>query len=667
MRIDTTFPRQITEDPDFGITMSDGVRLSARVWMPVDAEADPVPVILEHLPYRKRDGTIQRDQFSHPWMAGHGYCIIRTDQRGTGESEGLSEDEYSAQELADACEIIAWAAGQPWCNGNVGMQGISWGGFNSLQVAALRPPALKAIITICSSADRFADDIHTHGGCQLVENWGWASQMLSYNSRPPDPSLVGDDWQGIWRKRLDHEPWLWSTWMRHQTRDDYWKHGSVCEDYSTIEAAVLTIGGWHDGYRNTPAALVENLSAPVKAIIGPWNHKYPHYAGPKPAIGFLQEAKRWWDRWLKGENTSVENDPDMRLYLMDSMKPKRWYDERPGKWIAESEWPSQNISDHMMHLTPEGLSTTKGFCGLTVFSSQDCGAASGEFFPFAFSDELPDEQSGDDAKSICFDGAPVESETDIVGAPRMSLRLSADRPNALVAVRLCDLRPDGTSALITYGLFNLTHHTSHEHPEALVPGEIVNCEFLLDQIAYRLPAGHRLRVAISTSYWPFVWPSPEQAAVTIHDGRIAIPLRQSSDTKDEWAFEEPAGAPHWRTETLRESSYSRTTRTDATTGMVTTFINSDGGEVRDLEHGLISGSRVEERFTIHPDDPLCALASATWEQTGGREGAMWRTKVETAMWCEVDQFVSRAKLTAWCEDELFFEKSFDDTVPRNCV
>ena len=254
-----------------------------------DAIDHPVPVILEHLPYRKRDGTIVRDEFTHPWMAGHGYACIRVDMRGNGDSEGLMEDEYTPQELQDACDVIAWAAAQNWCNGKVGMMGISWGGFNGLQVAALRPPALKAIITICSTVDRYADDIHYKGGCLLIENIGWATNMLSYSSRPPDPQLVGNKWKEMWLERLNNMPFLIATWLRHQHRDDYWKHGSVCEDYSAINAAVLSIGGWHDGYRNTISHLVENLEAPVKGIVGPWNHKYPHYAGPKPPSAFCRK------------------------------------------------------------------------------------------------------------------------------------------------------------------------------------------------------------------------------------------------------------------------------------------------------------------------------------------------------------------------------------------
>src|SRR6056300_645238 len=283
MQIRTDFPRKIKVIEDQHIIMSDGCRLSARIWMPEDAEDDPVPMILEHLPYRKRDGTIARDEISHPWMAGHGYAYVRVDMRGNGDSDGLMEDEYTQQEWDDACEVIAWARSQPWCTGNVGMQGISWGGFNCLQVAAQQPEGLKAVISMMSTVDRYADDIHYKGGCLLGENLGWASQMLAYSSRPPDPELAPNSWREMWEQRLENQPFLLETWLDHQTRDEFWKHGSVCEDYSKIKAAVLSVGGWHDGYRNTINHLVSNVDAPVKGIVGPWIHKYPHMAGPKPA------------------------------------------------------------------------------------------------------------------------------------------------------------------------------------------------------------------------------------------------------------------------------------------------------------------------------------------------------------------------------------------------
>jgi len=662
------FPREIVEHPDMGIEMADGCRLSARVWMPKDAVDKPVPAILEHIPYRKRDGTIVRDQYTHPWFAGHGYACIRTDMRGNGDSQGLMDDEYLAQELQDACDVIAWAAQQPWCNGNVGMMGISWGGFNALQVAALQPPALKAIITLCSTVDRYADDIHYKGGCLLTENFGWATNMLSYSSRPPDAALVGEKWRDMWMHRLENLPFNWSDWMRHQKRDAYWKHGSVCEDYGAIKAAVLSIGGWHDGYRNTISHLVENLDAPVKGIVGPWNHKYPHYAGPKPAIGFLQEAKRWWDRWLKGQDTGVEDDPAYRVYLMDCVAPARWFDERPGHWIAEHKWPSSSMGRLVLHLGDEGalVPQERDAIRVEVETQLDCGREGGEYFPFAFGDELPAEQGHDDERSACFDSTVVADDVDIVGPVEVHLKLKCDRPNGQVVIRLCDLYPDGRSAFITYAPLNLTHRQSHETPAPVIPDQAFDIAVKLDQIAYRLPRGHRLRLAISTSYWPLIWPSAEQVSVTLLGGRVEIPQRPFSEG-GEWEFAEPEAAPAWRKKELRPARYVKKTDVEPTTGHVRTRIRSDFGQNLDLEHGLISGSWATKDYSIHPDDPLSGVSAIEWEQVGGREGQMWRTHVTARMRCDSTHFFVTAKVSAFENDALVFERTYDDKVRRDLV
>ncbi|TYR30285.1 CocE/NonD family hydrolase [Mesorhizobium microcysteis] len=665
MKTVTSFPRQIVETPDLGIVMPDGCRLSARVWMPQDAVTNPVPAILEHLPYRKRDGTTARDSLTHPYFAGHGYACIRVDMRGNGESEGLMQDEYSQQEWQDACDVIAWAASQPWCNGNVGMMGISWGGFNSLQVAAMQPPALKAIITLCSTDDRYADDIHYKGGLPLNENMGWGATMLSYSSRPPDPALVGDKWRDMWLDRLENEPFLPAVWLAHQTRDAYWKRGSVCEDFSKIRAATLAVGGWGDAYKNTVSRLVSGITnAPAKGIVGPWIHKYPHFAVPQPSIGFLQEALRWWDRWLKGIDTGVENDPAMRLYVMDSVPPRDWYEERPGRWIAEREWPSPSIP--LRSLSLGGDLRSEDALPATVASPQDTGLASGEYCAIWLGPEMPGDQRDDDAKSLCFD-MEVSDDIEIVGAPVIGLKLSADKPSAMVAVRLCDVRPDGASTRISYGLFNLTHRESNEFPQPVVPGEIMDISFKLDDIAYRVPAGHRLRVAISSACWPLVWPSPEAAALTILGGELALPLRQPG-TEAQWTFEEPEGASPWRTETLRPSANSRSFERDQATGEVSLVIRDDFGEVRDLDHGLIHGEIARERWTIQPDDPLSAHGETHWTQTYARDDG-WSVRTETlaGMTSTADAFHLKGRIEAYEGDRLVFERDFDETLPRNGV
>jgi putative CocE/NonD family hydrolase len=655
--------RPITENPDLGITMTDGTRLSARTWIPDNATDAPVPAILEFLPYRKRDGTTARDCLTHPYFAKRGYACIRVDMRGNGDSEGLMADEYSAQELDDAVETIKWLATQPWCNGNVGMMGISWGGFNALQVAALQPDALKAIITLCSTVDRYADDIHYKGGCLLNENLGWSGTMWSYSSRAPDPALRPDDWREIWLDRLKNEPFLAATWLDHQRRDAYWQHGSVCEDYTAIKAATLAVGGWGDAYKNAPPALIENLDAPAKAIIGPWVHKYPHFAIPEPRIGFLQEALRWWDHWLKGIDTGVENDPLYRPYLMDSVTPKSWYTERAGTWLAINEKPS-DLARETWHLGDHALQDTAESFEATINSPQTCGAHSGEYCAIWLGPELPDDQRSDDALSVVFKSEPLNAQRDIVGAPQITLTLSSDTPQGQIAVRLLDIQPNGASARITYGVLNLSHRISHATPSPMTPERAEEVTLDLDHIAYRLPKGHRLGIAISTAYWPLIWPSPVASTLTLTQGSLSLPLRPSDDT-DEWTFEAPEAATPWQVETIREGSNSRKTITDWTTGIVTLEIVDDFGKVKDGDHGLINGSVAREWWSIHPDDPLSAHGRTHWTDELEREGITLRTEATSEMTSDATHFHLKARLEAFENDELIFEKDVQRSTLRD--
>ena len=660
MKHRTDFPRKVVEWPDQRIAMADGVELSARIWLPEDAEDDPVPAILEHLPYRKRDGTIARDQLTHPYLAGHGYACIRVDMRGNGDSGGLMHDEYTQQEWDDAITVMEWVRKQRWSTGNWGMMGISWGGFNALQLAALRPEGLKAVISLCSTVDRYADDIHYKGGCMLGENLGWAAQMLAYSSRPPDPQVVGDRWKEMWLERLEAQPFLIEPWLKHQTRDDYWEHGSVCEDYSAIQAAVLSIGGWHDGYRNTPSHLVKNLSAPVKAIVGPWIHKYPHFAGPEPRIGFLQEALRWWDRWLKGIDTGVEDDPMQRLWLMDGVTPERWHDVRPGRWIAvDEDAPLKKLG-----FADRVLGNAAPF-ELHVQSPQTCGAGAGEYFPFAFSEEFPGDQAQDDAMSACFDGSVSDEVTDLVGAPTVSLQVVPDGESGQIAVRLVDVAPDGSGTLISHGFLNLRHFQSHAAPKNLAPGETVNVDVTLDQCAYRLPIGHRLRVAISTAYWPFIWPAPTDAGVTLLGGTLTLPVRPTA-TGDEISFPPPEASQAWRATQLRAPQFKRT-QTILDDGTQQLQILIDNGQMQDEQHGLATGSTCLEDWRIRADDPLSAEVRIDWEETLDRDDWKVRTRCHATLWSSSDMWHARGRITAFEGNQVVFEREFASDVPRDGI
>ena len=655
------FPRKVVEWPDMRITMPDGCVLSARIWLPEDATEKPVPAILEHLPYRKRDGTIARDELTHPYLAGHGYACIRVDMRGNGDSEGLMFDEYERQEWDDAISVMDWVRAQAWCSGTWGMMGISWGGFNALQVAALRPEGLGAIIPLCATTDRYADDIHWKGGCMLGENLGWAAQMLAYSARPPDPLVAGSRWREMWLERLQSQPFLLETWLAHQRRDDYWKHGSVCEDWDAINVPVLSIGGWHDGYRNTPAALSANLKTTIRTIVGPWIHKYPHFAGPEPRIGFLQEALRWWDHWLKGIDTGIEETAAQRLYLMDSVRPARWLDERPGRWIAvDGVVPCQ-----IQHLGAHSLGAEPGTFETVIDSPQTCGDGTGEYFPFAFGPELPGDQTRDDAMSACFDGPAANDTRDIVGAPELTLRVIPSATSGQIAVRLCDLRPDGSSALITHGFLNLRHAASHEHPSDLSPGASIDVSVTLDQCAYRLPAGHRLRIAISTAYWPFVWPAPDAGGVTITEGALTLPVRPTA-AGDETGFQEPEAGPAWKRTVLRDGKMTRTTDTDEN-GVRRIRVVTDDGAVRDDAHGLETDATCVEDWLIHPDDPLSAECRIVWECLMKRGDWQVRMRSEASLTASQTHWHPRAKLETWEGETPMFSRNFASDIPRDGI
>lgn len=656
----TQFPFAISDERDVGIVLSDGCRLSARLWMPLNAAEHPVPAVLEYIPYRKSDGTLPRDEIMHKYVASNGYACVRVDMRGNGDSEGLMTDEYTIQELADACEVIEWLAEQPWCTGTVGMMGKSWGGFNCLQTAFLQPPALKAVVTVCSTTDRFADDIHYKGGCLLGENFGWGAVMLSYSSRPADPALR-PNWRAEWLERLEAEPWLAPRWADLQERSDYWKHGSVGEDYARMTVPVLSWGGWADNYMNTVAHLVENVPALVKGIVGPWVHQYPHTAVPGPAIGFLQEAIRWWDRWLKGIENGAEHDPAYRVYMLDSEAPDASAKHRAGHWVAEAVWPSPRVSRKVMALGAD----MAGALPARVNTPQHLGLQAGEFFPMGLNAEMPGDQRQDDALSTCFDGPVLAEPLDLLGAARLSLRLSSDKPLAFVVARLCDVAPDGASVRIAHGMLNLCHRDSMEDPAAMVPGQDTEISFLIDQMAYRLAPGHKLRLALSTTYWPFVWPSPEAATLTITGGSLDLPAHTGSTA--EWVPPPPEGAEPWKHKVLRPGKTTRHIETDLLSGRSALVVNDDGGDMENLSTGLRTGETMSELWEVNQNDPLSARAVHVWEQRLSRGDWAVRTKASAEMTATATHLRMKANLTAWEGDQVIFTRDFDDEVPRRFV
>jgi len=674
MAIVREFPNAVREIEHIEVPMPDGCRLAARIWMPEDAGAHPVPAILEYIPYRKNDLTLARDKATAPYIAGHGYACVRLDLRGAGDSEGLMVDEYTEQELRDGADAIAWIAEQAWCDGSVGMIGISWGGFNALQVAALQPPALKAIITCCSTDDRYADDVHYMGGTMLIDQISWASIMFGRNTLPPDPRNVGERWRDDWLKRLEGSGLWLKNWLEHQTRDDFWKHGSICEDFSDVQVPVYAVSGWADGYCRAVFRLIENLSVPRKGLIGPWAHTYPHVGSPQPAINFLDEEIRWWDHWLKGRDTGIMDEPQLRLFMQDHAEPKGLYEARQGRWVAEPSWPSPNVERRSLRLGCDGTLSEAGADGpdrpMMIASPLWVGLGGGKWCSYATPGDQPVDQRADDAGSLVFETAALPEPLEIAGDAALTLAFESNRPAAIAAVRLSDVAPDGQATRVSYGLYNLAHRDSHEVPEALVPGRRYTVRIPFKHVAQHFRAGHRIRLSISTNYFPLAWPAPELVTLTVHPAEciLHLPVRAPGKADDALEpFGEPRTAPPLEKEVIEPDNFSWKVIRDLGEDTTRVVIVDDNGTFRLPDNDLAVSSRGEEEYGFAGNDYRSVYGATRWSFEMSRGDWRVRTLTQTCLSSSKDAFKIEARLQAWEGGEIAYEREWTESIARNLV
>ena len=680
--IQTAFPYKTRVIENIYIPMPDGIRLAARLWLPEGA--GPCPALLEYLPYRKRDGTRTRDDGLHAYVAAHGYACLRLDIRGSGDSEGLIDDEYTPQEQRDGVDAIAWIAAQGWCDGQVSMIGISWGGFNGLQIAALQPPALRSVITLGSTDDRYATDIHWIGGCLSKDNFDWSSTMLASNDLPPDPAIAGPGWRAMWQARLEHNrPWI-TGWLRHQRRDAFWQQGSVCEDFSAIKVPVYAVSGWADNYSEAIPRMLAGLSCRRLGLIGPWAHSYPHDVTVAPAIGWLQELVRWLDHWSKGRDTGMMDQPMLRVWMQEHVPPQTCYDDRPGRWVAEAAWPSPRILPQTYHLNPGQTLAPEAAAPeataapaiaapatATLCSPLWVGLGAGEVGRYGGDAEWPGDQREDDGGGLVFLTAPLPSRVEILGAPSVQITFTSDKPQALICARLNDVAPDGRSTRVTLGLLNLSHRDSHEHPTPLVPGTTYSATIEMDDIAHAFPAGHRIAVALSTSYWPIAWPSPELASLTLMlgDSRLTLPVRPEDPADAYLAPFGPAvsAANTPATYLAVENPIRRQISRDLLSGKMTVDFPrwTYAKHMPDIAQTQTSQGHV--RFEITDGDPLSARTSTDYRM----ELQFPETTVAHHSWgslsCDASHFIVEMDLEVSENGTVFFRRHWLDKIARDMM
>ncbi len=550
------------------IPMSDGVQLAMDMHLPDgdDWQQTPRPLILEYIPYRKDDAAPYSGY--HNYFAQHGFIGARLDCRGTGSSEGINTDEYTPREQQDCVEAIEWLAQQSWCSGRIAMFGASYGGFTCAQIAAHRPPHLTTIIPVYFTDDRYTDDCHYRGGCFrcYYDIGAYGSSMIGMNAMPPYPEYSGDNWARIWEEHLQHNTPYILAWLEHQTDSDYWWPGSLRGRYDQVKCSVFMIGGWRDGYPNSPLRTFENLRVPKKVLIGPWNHSRPDSAIPGPRINYLREVVRWCDYWLKGEENGMMDESPICIYMQTYDDPQADRTDTSGYWLIETTFPPDGSSKENYWIGQDGelLSNSSPTSppdpplegkgeelpthAYDAYTYRPTVGITGGLWSGGVPFGLPTDQRPDALYSLNYTTAPLDKPLAIIGAPKVVLHVSSTAPVMAFVARLCDVAPDGTSALVCNGVLNATRRQSFTHPTPLTPNEVYELTIDLDCTAWHFKPGHRIRLSICSADFPNLWPTPYPGVNRVYRGADhpsllilpVVPLRKTVEGKlptDEAAFE----------------------------------------------------------------------------------------------------------------------------------
>jgi uncharacterized protein len=503
------------------VVVGDGTRLSVGLRVPEEAyrgAAGRVPVILDCHPYRKDDIFSFRGMGLYEGFNERGFATARLDVRGTGRSGGSTPSaEYSRVEIDDAVSVIEWLADQTWCNGSVGMWGISWSANNTLLVAARQPPALKACIALHPADELFASDIHFIDGLLHYDLYELSIDLL--NGVTPGPEFPLDE--ETLANRFDQPPWM-ATWLSHQRNDGYWRERSLAPRWNRIRCPVFLVGGWYDGYHECVFRLLQYLDVPVEAWVGPWGHVLPDLGGPGAPAAWVEAACAWWDRWLRTVAPERAEGPlrRVRLFQRHWHPPAPSCESIPGTWRTFETWPPAEAGARSFDLepgrlvaagsaeAPEAVSASPSPSCLVVESPPWIGGEVGHWWG-----DVAEDQAGLDEHCATFDSEPVLEPLELLGAPAVSLTLSAAEGVHLF-VRLEDLSPDGRVTLVTGRALR-------------APASSLEVTELLHWTSWRFEPGHRVRLALSTALWPMFWPARTAGPLEVHltePARLTLPL-----------------------------------------------------------------------------------------------------------------------------------------------
>ncbi len=666
--VEPSAPTYEIELQEAWIPLPDGVRLAADLFVPIGGEPDErFPVLLEYLPYRKTESR-SRNYSLYSYFVRRGYIVARVDIRGTGNSEGrLIAHEYTDRENDDGEAVIEWLSEQPFSNGNVGMFGISWGGFNSIHLAMRNPPALKAIIAVDATDDLYQDDVHFMDGVIHVDSWEM-SQDLD-NARPGAPDYAIDE--EYFQNRFDTQPWM-MTYKRKQRYGPFWERTTLKERYDSIRVPTFMIGGWYDGYRDSVPRMLEQLKAPVKAIVGPWSHDYPHNAGIAPRIEWRNEAVRWYDYWLKGKNTGILDEPRFAVFVRRWHPPGPLLEEVAGAWRWEDGWPLERIRERTLY--PQSNHTLAN----KVPSSDShrlryvasAGVEAGG--PVMWWGDAAHDQRPTDAFSLVYDSDPVEEEIEILGLPRAMLEVSADAPHANWIARLSDVAPDGSVTQVAGAAFNGTHRESATNPKPLEPGAPISLEIEMHFTSWVFEKGHRIRFAVNNSQWPMLWPTPYPMTTALrvggkHPTKLVLPVVPKGD----WPkprFLPPEVDPKLpgfaAIDAGNVSGYGEVSSIDRNPQTRTTTVRATN---RSGERFPWGSERFEETIThqTNDDHPEATSVVGAYRMQVELEDRTLSWESEMSFRSDLENFYYEYTRRLLQDGELVREKSWEDTIPRD--
>ena len=650
-----SYEYEFTQDT---LAMSDGVRLAVSYWRPVPRCAcEKFPVVLEMLPYRKDDSSYMSEYSQNAYLARRGLAAAQVDVRGTGSSEGrLGDREYSNAELRDIQDVIELLAHQPWCNGRVGMIGMSWSAFNGIMTAMRRPPHLGALYAMHGSEDIYGNDIHYIDGALHLDIY--SIEMETENPAPRAPDYRLDE--AYFRDRFDAEPWI-LTYLRHQRDGEWWEDGrSLDTDYAAVDIPVFVVGGLLDGYRDFVPHMLENMGVPMRGEIGTWNHDWPVGGAPGPNYESRQTAVRWFHRWLNGHPNGVMDEPRFTVFVRGSVPASPDLATTPGEFRA-GDWPFPGSA--AVRYYPQGdhsLQTAVGPSARHALAYRPgTGTEVGNWWGEATGD-----MRGADAASLVYDSPAMEESRVLVGIPKVRLAVACDAPLAHWMVRLEDVHPDGSVSLVTGGLVNGAQRRSRTEPEALVPGQEVELLIPLRFTTWTFEKGHRIRLAVTNAQFPMIWPTPYPMTTTLVLGggasELELPfvLAAARPRMPVLLVPEPVEeAPDARS--VDSGSSSRTLVRD-------NFTTVTSGEFHEYEvHGRRYRTSEQLVYRTRDDCPAESSFRGEGEWKMAASGRVVQVKAEVDVRSDATVFHVAVKRRLYENGALVREKEWQEDIPRD--